>query len=67
MKYKALVSFSGLVTMAEGDVREIPDKSIAKDLLNAGLIMELKADRKPRKRKEKTDENQSSSGIYNKR
>lgn len=51
MKYKALVSFSGLLTMAEGDEREIPDKAIANDLLKAGYIMELKADRKPRRKK----------------
>lgn len=43
--YKALVSFSGLISMAMGEVRDIPDKSVVKDLLKAGYIMELKADK----------------------
>lgn len=42
MMYKALVSFTGLVSMAVGDVREISDVSIAKDLLKAGYIEEVK-------------------------
>jgi hypothetical protein len=40
--YKALVSFSGLVSMAKGQVGEIKDKEIIKDLLNAGYIEEVK-------------------------
>ena len=36
--YKALRSFSGLVCMAEGEIKEIPDKAIAQDLLNCGYI-----------------------------
>ena len=38
MKYKALVSFSGLISMAEGEVREIEDPAIVNDLLKAGYI-----------------------------
>lgn len=49
--YKALVSFSGLITMAMGDIREITDESIVKDLLKAGYIEEVKE--KPKKIKEK--------------
>lgn len=33
--YKALVSFSGLITMYKGEEREIEDKNIVKDLLQA--------------------------------
>ena len=55
MRYKALTSFSGLVSMAVDEVREISDQSIADDLLHAGYIMEMKADTKnetkPRKKK----------------
>lgn len=55
MRYKALVSFSGKVSMAMDEVRELSDQPIVNDLLKAGYIMELKADRKketkPRKRK----------------
>lgn len=42
MVYKALVSFSGKISMAMGEVRVITDKSIVNDLLKAGYIEELK-------------------------
>lgn len=42
MVYRALVSFSGKITMAMGEVRVITDKSIVNDLLKAGYIEELK-------------------------
>ena len=68
MQYKALVSFTGLVSMACGDVREISDVSIAKDLLKAGYVVEVgtevkNAEEKPKaktkspKRKENNDGN----------
>ena len=44
--YKALKSFSGLVTMAMGDVKDISDKAIAEDLLKAGYIEEVKTEKK---------------------
>lgn len=43
MQYKALKSFSGLISMAKGEVKEIKDSAIAKDLLQAGYIAEEKA------------------------
>jgi hypothetical protein len=43
MRYKALKSFSGIVSMHEGDEQEISDKTVAEDLLNAGYIQPLKA------------------------
>ena len=68
MQYKAIVSFSGKLSMAMGQVREISDESLAKDLLKAGYIIPLKADKiaktedikeeKPKtKRKGKVNEN----------
>lgn len=48
MQYKALISFSGLISMAEGEVREIEDPAIVNDLLKAGYIqpnIELPAQR----------------------
>ena len=42
MAYKALKSFSGLVSMRGGEVRETLDADIAKDLLRAGYIEEVK-------------------------
>ena len=43
--YKAKVSFSGLISMRKGDVKEIKDKKIVKDLLKAGYIEEVKPDK----------------------
>lgn len=41
MAYRALRSFSGLVTMVKGEVRDIADEEIAKDLIRAGYIVDL--------------------------
>lgn len=48
MQYKALISFSGLISMSMGEVREIADQEIVNDLLKAGYIqpnVELPAQR----------------------
>lgn len=42
MEYRAKVSFSGIISMAEGQVAGIADPAIAKDLLKAGYIEEVK-------------------------
>ena len=39
--YRALISFSGLVSAVAGQEIEIPDKWIAQDLLSAGYIEEI--------------------------
>ena len=41
--YEAIKSFSGAVSMSVGDVRDISDVNIAKDLLRAGYIREIKS------------------------
>lgn len=52
MLYRALVSFAGIVTMGEGEVREISDSALANDLLKAGYIKaEGKAEDEPKKEK----------------
>ena len=43
--YKALKSFAGKVSMKKGEIKEINDKVIINDLLNAGLIEEIKANK----------------------
>ena len=43
MQYKALVSFSGKLSMAMGEVREISDQSLVDDLLKAGYIIPLES------------------------
>ena len=40
-KYRALVSFAGKVSMSEGEVRDINNPKIEKDLLNAHYIEEI--------------------------
>ena len=72
MKYRALVSFTGTVSMAMGEVREISDLALAKNLLKVGYVEEIKergketekvsekvTEKKTKspKRKEKTDGN----------
>lgn len=42
MKYKALISFVGKVTMTQDEIKEISDEEIIKDLLGAGYIEPVK-------------------------
>lgn len=49
--YKALVSFSGVISMAAGDVREIADPAIVADLTRAGYIQEMQPAKKPTQRR----------------
>ena len=49
MAYKATISFSGRkISMKKGDVRDITDEALAKDLLNAGYVIELADESKPK-------------------
>ena len=57
MKVKAKTSFAGIVTMAAGETRDIPDAKIVKDLVQAGYVEEVKS-AKAKKEKGDTDENQ---------
>lgn len=43
--HKALKSFSGIVSMYEGETRDIEDADIVADLLKAGYIAEVKPKR----------------------
>lgn len=40
--YRAKVNFSGVVSMNVGEVKDIADVTIAKDLIKAGYIEEVK-------------------------
>ena len=57
MRIKATRSFSGLVTMAQGEERDVR-LEIAEDLINAGYAesLEKKPDDKPEKQPEKKPE-----------
>lgn len=43
--YKALKSFSGTISMHEGETREIDNAELVADLLKAGYIEEVKPKR----------------------
>lgn len=43
--HKALKSFSGVISMYEGETREIDNAELVADLLNAGYIEEVKPKR----------------------
>jgi len=45
MKVKATKSFSGLVTMAKGSVREIPEGPILTDLLSCGYVEKISVEK----------------------
>lgn len=69
MQYKALVSFSGVISMATDEVREISNESVAKDLLKAGYIIEVKEFRnkpvqedKPEKEEKPTEKPKKKRG-----
>ena len=61
--YKALKSFSGVVSMVSGEVKDISNPLVVKDLVKAGYIVEVKpaktkaeveAEVKPKKTTKKT-------------
>ena len=46
--YKALVSFTGKVRMKKGEIKDIADEAIAKDLVRCGYVEALeKKEEKP--------------------
>lgn len=54
MVYRAMTSFSGLISMAMGEEREIPDSPILRDLLKVGYIEAVEPEEEKPKRKRKT-------------
>lgn len=60
--YRAKLSFSGKVSMAEGEVKEINDAAVAKDLLRAGYIEEVKPAEKVTT-KTKSNKNKTEKGA----
>lgn len=49
MKVKAVKSFVGIVSMNEGDVREISDISLCNELIEAKLIVKAEEEKPKRK------------------
>lgn len=69
--YKALVSFTGRVSMVKGEVRDINDPVIVADLLRAKYIVDLEAKKKaaaeaaknqPKKSSKKRSSKKTSEG-----
>lgn len=54
--YKSLKSFVGKINMAKGQEKEITDKNIINDLLQAGYIEEVKIENEIKKEVEKVEE-----------
>ena len=62
MKYKAKVNFSGIkLSMCVGEVKDIADANIAKDLLRAGYIEEIKPAEKAKAVKNKSDKTEKGA------
>ena len=53
MKVKAIKSFCGVISMNEGEVREVSDLNLVSDLVNAGLVEndEKKTEEKPKRKR----------------
>ena len=61
MKYRAKENFSGKISMCVGEVKDIADVNIAKDLLRAGYIEEIKPAEKVKAVKGKTDKTEKGA------
>lgn len=66
MAYKATRSFSGIVSMKKGDVKDIKDVEVAKDLLRAGYVIALEEEKaeesKPKATSKKTAKKKAEDG-----
>lgn len=49
MKVRALISFTGIVSMRKGEERELADKRVLKDLLNCKYVEEVEEKKSTRK------------------
>lgn len=63
MAYRALKSFTGKICMVKGEVREIKDEALVKDLLKVGAIVDLSEKQKVAKSsKAKSKGGESANG-----
>ena len=58
MIYYALKSFSGKISMAAGEKRELTDKNLIADLLKSGYIAEFTADEQKKTAKKGVKKNE---------
>ena len=59
--YKALKSFTGVITMGQGEIKPIEDQAVVKDLINAGYIEEVKETKKPAKEEKPVEKKQKKA------
>ena len=59
--YKALKSFTGVITMGQGEIKPIEDQIVVKDLINAGYIEEVKETKKPAKEENPVEKKQKKA------
>lgn len=67
MKYEAKVNFSGKISMCVGEVQDITDEAIAKDLLRAGYIVAVKPAAEVKTAKAKSDKKGANDEKNNSR
>ena len=61
MAYKATIAFAGRkISMRRGEVKEITDEALAKDLIKAGYVIELEG-KKPLESKPEASKPKTSS------
>ena len=65
MKYEAIEGFSGIISMSKGEVREIPNEDLAKELMKAGFITKYKSDNAKELKKELKDANVKIEELEN--
>ena len=67
MKVKATVSICGKICMAKGEIRDITDKEICKDLIRCGYVKEVKSLSDESAEEEKNDETKSAHSADSKK
>lgn len=58
MAYRALKTFTGLITMVKGEVREIKDEALVNDLVKNGYVVSLSEKKAEKKEPEVTEAEQ---------
>lgn len=61
MQYEAKVNFSGKISMCAGEVQDITDEAIAKDLVRAGYIVAVKPAAEVKTAKAKSDKKRANN------
>ena len=63
MKVRATISFSGLISMYAGEVREVEDSYILNDLMKAGYVVPAEAEAEAESRNPQTNSDSEGEGV----